>query len=354
MTLLLTPFIAQTAGAAAAEEQPAALKKVIEAAKKEGKVNFMSGSHVYDGAKIAQGIKNKFGVDLQINVIPGDQRKTMSTAAMEIKAGATPSYDVMEVAGPNVLTTMMPGGMIAAIDWKSLFTKDIDPQVLLPPPANFPSTSCYIETVAYNAAKVAAQDIPKSFKEMTDPKYSGKFGWIAYGAVNAELIYFSGLGETAGLQLIKDIVKNKPMMHGWSDLADKLRLGEVRFTILASHEYNRIAAQDPNFKWNLPKDRCLVSENTTAVLKGAANQNAATLLVLYFLTPEGRKYTFSTAFGHYLEPESNEYKMVAEAKKNGIPIIYAERNKDYCEWLLSPKSLDLQKQADMILKGAVK
>lgn len=336
-----------------APAQQTPLQKVIEAAKKEGKINLFSGGHAYESDKISKGIKDTFGVDIQVSIIPGSQTEVMSTVAMEIQSGTAPSFDVIEMANTNIQSALRPKGLIADIDFKSLFTKDMDPQMILPPPFAYPSPIGYVQTLAYNSAKVSAQDLPKTYKEVTDPKWSEKFGWMSYGIANAEVLYFLGMADDNGVQLIRDIVKNKPTLQSFDQMSTKLSMGELLFALIGSHEYNRIPLKDPNtpLKWAQLKDFCLVTENAYVVLKGSKNLNAATLLVLYFCTPVGRAYEASTGFTSYLDPTTTEYKMVDAAKKAGLPVIYSSRNKDYGEWLASPKCQELLQKVNLALKG---
>lgn len=329
----------------------AALAQVIEAAKAEGEVNYFCGAHVYDSDVLAQGIKDTFGVDIKVNLIPGDQRKTLATLQMEMEAGAAPSFDLMTAAGTNIANTLKPANMMADVEWASLITADTDPEIIIPAPANYPATWGYVMVVAYDSTKVSPDQLPKNFQECTDPKYSGKFGWVSYASANAEMLYFLNKTDETGLQFMRDLTKNKPVLGSYSDLSDKLTLGELDFALIGSHEFSRIASQDPKYKCVTLSDFCEITENSDVVLRGAKNANAATLLVLYLCTPEGQKYNRSTFFGSYLDPDSIEHAMVAEATAKGIPVVQPERDADYLTWEQSPEYKAFEKEVNAIIKG---
>lgn len=331
-------------------EWPAELQAVIDAAAEEGEVNFFAGNHEYDGSAIAAGIKDMFGVDLTVNVLPGDQRSMLGTLAMEMQAGAAPSFDLMEAAGANILETMKPADMLADIDWASLLVDPMDANALLPAPANYVTTISYVQTLSYDSTVLSEDDLPDSLLDMSDPQYQGKFGWVSYGTANAEILYFLDMADEDGLAWLADLVANAGICAGYADQADKLALGELEFALLGSQEYNNF--EDEKFKATTASDYCLVAENAQVVLKGCTNPNAATLMVLWFVTDAGKDYMLSTGFGSYLIPGSTEYGLVEAAKAAGTTVVYAERDADYIAWAMSDESSALVDEIDAIMKGA--
>jgi iron(III) transport system substrate-binding protein len=350
--ILLIPFISLTAKAATAEAQPAALKKVIEAAKAEGEVNYFAAAEWEEGP-IMKGIKDKFGVDIKVTRTHGSQTAVLGTAAMEIKAGAPPSFDLMHLAASNILQVAVPQGLMEDIDWQSLMTPDMDKRNYVQRPGNYISTWGYVQVLAYHASKVSAQELPKTAKDFTDPKWRGKFAWSAYPAVNIETTYFLGLKNPDAVQFIRDIVKNKPVLAAFPDIRARLELGEVPLAVIGSHEYNIMKLRSPNIpvQWANVNGLCMVNEHGDALLKGAKHKNAAMLLVLWLASPEGHAYTASRGFSNYLSSKTIEYQMVAEAKKAGVPVVQPARDQNYIKWLATPEANQLLKDLGLALKG---
>ena len=331
------------------------LQKVIEGAKKEGKLVFFGAGQNYDAAVLAKGIKKKFGVDLQISILPGSQTQGIAKIAMEIQSGLDPSYDIIVASHTNVMSVLRPKGLLADIDWRSLMReiKDINPQYYAPAPADYFVESGYIQTLVYNSAKISTKDLPKSFKEMVDPKWQGKFGWMKYPIANAEICYYLGLTGDNGVQFVRDIIKNKPSRDSFDALNAKLSMGELLFAVIGSQEYNKIPLKDPKtpIKWAPIKDFCLVVEIPKLVIKNAKNINAATLFVLYCGTPEGRAYQKSQGSYTYLDRTTNDYKMIREARRRGINVVYTSRDAKYSNWLTTTQSKNFVDKIDMALKG---
>ena len=106
-----------------------------------------------------------------------------------------------------------------------------------------------------------------------------------------------------------------------------------------------------NVKYHLLDDFLLVSESPEIVVKGAEHPNAAILLVLFLASPEGLEFQKSTGYCYYLDPDTNEHAMVAEAESKGIPIKYSARDEAFIEWLLTEESTELAEQVDLVIKG---
>lgn len=331
----------------------AALNKVVEAAKKEGKVSWLTDAED-DLDSLQKGFKQKFGVDLKITRMAGRMRSAISNVTMEIKAGAVPQFDMVSLSVNQIMSVARKEGILADIDWKSLMTKDIDPQMYIPPPCDYMYTWGYIQSMAYRSDKISLAEVPKTNMDLTDPKWKGKFGWVSFSGLSTGNTFWMGLDQKKGVQWVKDLVANKPLMGPYQVLDKRMMLGEVQFSITRSRDLNKILMENPNspIKFIPLQDFVMVNEYTDAVLKNAKNQNAATLLVLFMASPEGQKIRNQTGFYHPSTPGGVEYQMVKAAEKDGVRIVYPARDKAYLEWVVSPDYRARQKLVGAALKGA--
>lgn len=336
-------------------QQEKLLDKVIEAAKQEGEVNFLTASP-FKAEDLEQGVKDRFGVDLSINLVTGQQTAALATTVMEISTGTPPALDVMQMAIGNAISVGKPGGAIADIDWQTLISEagDIDPTLYLAEPANVMTPWGYIDIPMYDSSKVSPDDLPQSYYDFTDPKWKGKFGWMGFVAPNIETVHALGLSEEDGLQFIKDVVANKPDLGRLQAQKAQLQMGELVMTLGASRDLNRMNNQDPNntIEWSLLEEYIQVNEHTHMVVTDAPNINAATLLVLFLCTPEGMKVTETADVYWYKNPATLEYKVLEAAEKAGIKAVYPSRDKEWLEYLLSPEYAAYSEQIDLALKGA--
>lgn len=332
-----------------------ALDKIIEGAKKEGKLNYLCTSG-YTPEELAAGIKAKFGVDLDIKISGGRQTQALGNTIMEIKSGTPPSFDLMHMALGLVLGSARPrGAEDTNIDWQSLITGDVDSELYIPAPINYMSPWGYVNTLSYNSEKVAAKDLPKSYMDLADPKYKGKVGWVGYSSANADFVYCMGISAEEGVKFISDLVANKAVMGSFQDIARRVMLGELMFAYGSSNEFNQIIMADPNspIKFHITQDFLEVNEYSDMVVQKAPHKNAAILAVLFLCTPEGKK--LNGKYGFYKpndpSPNSSEYKQVQAAKKAGTKLVYLARDPKYIEWVTSKAHADLEKKLGVASKG---
>lgn len=328
------------------------LDKIIEAAKNEGKVNWLTDAED-DLDALQQGVKRKFGVDIKITRNAGRMAVAISNVTMEIKAGAAPQYDLLQLSVNQIVSVARPEGILPDIDWQSLMTKDTNPHMYIPPPCDYLYTWGYIQAMAYNSEKISLNEVPKRNMDLTDSKWKGKFGWVSFSGLNTGNTYWMGLDTDKGVQFVEDLVANKPIMGPFQVLQKRLMLGEVHFAMTRSRDLNEIQIKNPNtpLKFIPLQDFVMVNEYTDAVLKNAKNQNAATLLVLFLASPEGQEIRKQQGYFHYADPGGVEYQIVKAAEKDGVRLVYPARDTAYLEWINSSDFDKRQKQVGVALKG---
>jgi iron(III) transport system substrate-binding protein len=142
--------------------------------------------------------------------------------------------------------------------------------------------------MGYNTNLVKAEEAPKSFKDLLDPKWSGKI-------VKAHPSY-SGTILTATYQVSRDIgwdyfenlAKQKIMqVQSASDPPKKLALGE-RALMADGIEYGMFQIKEKGQPVELiyPSEGTPLIVGPNAVFKAAPNPNAARLLQAWMFTPE--------------------------------------------------------------------
>ena len=330
------------------------LQKIIEAAKKEGQVNWLTttGHTPEETAKL---IKDRFGVDLKINIGTGGQQESIAAAVMEIKSGMPPSFDVMHMSLGNYLRTGKANDIVAHVDWPALIKECPDISLAdryIPPPADFFYSWGYVTCNLYNKEKTSLADQPKNRLEYADPKYKGKFGWGYEATAFAELkVPYKWTNEQT-IEFAKKLVANQPVLGRFQVQDQKLKTGEILMSIGSSKYYTDGVKTGAPYAWSPLTDFVQVNEYMDMPLRTAKNSNAALLLALAMGTPEGIK--LSEKYGFFLDTTqgSVEYEMVQQAKKNGVPIFRISRNDmGYIDYYNSKEWLDLAKQLELIFQG---
>ena len=108
-----------------------ALAKVIDAARKEGKIVLRNAPTVMggpDGARIAQqGIKQMFGIDIPVEWTPGVAFGPLAAQLyQEMQAGVPSSTDVY-YATPVQIVPYLEKGMFQPVDWATILPSRIQP-----------------------------------------------------------------------------------------------------------------------------------------------------------------------------------------------------------------------------------
>src|SRR5262250_2725822 len=110
------------------------LAKVIEAAKKEGKLLLRSTTSVNgaaEGAKLAQdGIKRMFGVDLAVEWVPGPAFAPLAAALYQEKQAGQPASGDVYVGTAIQITPYLERGLFAPVDWARLMPARIKPDLV--------------------------------------------------------------------------------------------------------------------------------------------------------------------------------------------------------------------------------
>ena len=112
-------LIVAAAAPCAAADEPAALKSVIEAAKKEGEITLSWGSLLggTDGARRLEGLVNKrFGTEIRFNYTPGPSGPEIAARLAQEQAAKRPAMtDIYAVS-----MTAANARLFMPVDWQAL------------------------------------------------------------------------------------------------------------------------------------------------------------------------------------------------------------------------------------------
>lgn len=172
-------------------------------------------------------------------------------------------------------------------------------------------TSSVAFSVAYRRDRVAASDVPRTWKELLDSKYRGKMaaGPILFARLCAALGAFEG--EAPLLDFARKFRRDSQTL--WTnDLLEQMIASGERPYVVAITDYlaegwkNRGAP----IEVVLPEP-VYVTQFGSVVTRRAPHPNAARLLVLWLESPQGRKAMESALLAVDLRPSSDHPKAVA-------------------------------------------
>jgi iron(III) transport system substrate-binding protein len=162
------------------------------------------------------------------------------------------------------------------------------PKDQIDPDGTFMSWRSSLSVIAYNTKLVKAEDAPKSFADLLDPKWNGK---LVKGHPG-----YSGTIMTATFQIARELgwgyfeklaKQNVLQVQSSTDPPKKLVLGE-RAVMADGNEYNVFQMKESGQPLDVvyPTEGTPLITGPNAIFKTAPNPNAARLYQHYLFAPE--------------------------------------------------------------------
>lgn len=196
-------------------------QKIIEGAKREGTLTIYTSATVEDMAALTSAFEKKYGIKTQ--VWRASSENIIQRASTEAR-GNRFDVDVFETDGV-AMEALYREKLLQEV--RSPYLSELMPQAIRPH-QEWIGDRVQIFTAAYNTRLVKKDDLPKSYDDLTDPKWKGKLGIEAadhdwFSAVVSEL------GEEKGMKLFREIVTKNgiSVRKGHTLLANLVLSGEV-------------------------------------------------------------------------------------------------------------------------------
>ena len=276
------------AAPARAEAPPAEAitPQLIEAAKKEGKVVWYTSIDLSVAEGIAASFKAKFD-GIEVRVERTGAERVFQRVGQEY-ASNVHAVDVVNSSDASNLLDWKKQGILLPYVPEDV-AKYYKPEHR-DPDGTYAGFRATLSPIAYNTAKVKAEDAPTSFKDLLDPKWKGKIVKAHPG--------YSGTILTATFEMVRDIgwdffenlaKQNIMQVQSATDPPKKLSLGE-RSVMADGTEYNVFLLKESG----QPVDTIYPTEGTpfvvgpNGIFKAAPNPNAAKLFQNYCFTTDAQ------------------------------------------------------------------
>jgi iron(III) transport system substrate-binding protein len=269
---------------AAAPEPTAITPALVEAARREGKVLYYTSVDLPLAEKIAKSFEAKFS-GIAVRTERSGAERNFQRIGQEY-ASRIYAVDVVNSSDAAHFIAWKRDGLLAPV---------VPEDVAMHYPAEhsdgdgmFASFRVTLSAIGYNTNLVRAEEAPKSFADLLDPKWLGKI-------VKAHPAY-SGTILTATFQIVRELgwpyleklARQKVMqVQSATDPPKKLALGE-RAVMADGGEYNLFQLKESGGPVDLvyPAEGIPTVVGPNAVFKNAPNPNAARLFQCYCFTPE--------------------------------------------------------------------
>ena len=164
--------------------------------------------------------------------------------------------------------------------------------------------------LAFNPELIAESDLPATYRELTDPAWSGRFG---IAPTNGSFITFVSAmilleGEAATSEWLTGIAANNPVtFDGNSPIAAAVDAGDLELGLINHYYLRELAAEQgsitaQNHFFTEADAGSLVMPSGIGVLATAANPEGAESLIGFLLSSESQAYFAETNFEYPVAP----------------------------------------------------
>ena len=279
--LLVLP-VAALAQSPLLREGPDRESFLAQAAKKEGEVSVYTSLIQEDLIALSEAFEKKYGV--KVKGWRAGSEKVLQRAVTEARANRHDA-DVIETNGPE-LESLYREKVLQPL--KSPHLKDLMPQAVRSH-GHWVGTRINLFVQTYNTTLVSKDEVPKSFADLTNPRWKGQLGieaededWFA--------MVVRELGEERGLKIFREIsrVNGFSVRKGHTLLSGLVASGEVPFALTTySHGSEKMKQRGAPVEW-YAIEPAIGRANGVAVMARPAHPHAAALFVDFILSPEGQ------------------------------------------------------------------
>jgi iron(III) transport system substrate-binding protein len=304
-----------------------AITELYNAAKKEGTVIIWGPTDAIIYQRMQTYLDKQYpGIKIQhFESIP---EPLVQRIIAESQAGKPAAVDIIQSGSLRALRPLIDRDMLATVPgWEKDFGLDAVY-------ANQRFVGAYNLTlpIAYNTKSVSAQEAPKSWEELAEPKWKGR-----KIIIEARLVPFAMLGTEWGkgkaAELVKKILTQQPLVvQGGTTVANALAGGQVSIAVgTYAYTIERLKKQGAAVDW-VAVSPLPVLTSAEGVLKTAPHPNAARFFAGWMGTPEGQNIRYATQ-GQAMEVGKNAIGNVAERIRSEKPSVILETDKTFASIL---------------------
>jgi iron(III) transport system substrate-binding protein len=260
--------------------------QLVQAARKEGKVVWHTSLAIPSSTAISHYFQNKYkGIEVEVHR-NGSQRvlqRFMQEAAAGLK-----NADIVHTSDAGHFELLKDKGMLLK------FT----PQAVSAFPDGFKDKAGFyygmratLSVMAYNPKIVAEKDAPQTWKDLLNPKWSGKMVTAHPGYSGIIMTHVLTLVNVYGWDYFRDLAKNKlHIAQSANDPAGVVASGERPVGVNgAEYFYYKTLKQGNPIKIIYPKEGVPLVVSPVAIAKDAPHPNAAKLFTEFIFSKESQQ-----------------------------------------------------------------
>jgi ABC-type Fe3+ transport system substrate-binding protein len=317
--------LAATVGAAHAQTAGPELAKVIEGAKKEGRLQLRSTTSVNgaaEGAKLAQdGIKRMFGVDLAVEWVPGPAFAPLAAALYQEKQAGQPSSGDVYVGTAIQITPYLDRGLFQVVDWAKLAPARITADHV-EGGGRALRFMTFLPGINYNVKAAPWAPQIGQVVDLLKPELKGKFVTTPFLAGFDVLLASPSWGVQKTDEFVRKLSGQIGGLLGCEG-EDRIASGEIPALVIdcTGGSQNRLRFRGKSIlDTHIIPDMAQRRYAYMTVPAHAPHPNAAILYTLYLSSPEGQEKIVWDYYGWDLDnyPGSHAGKRVQDLTAKGV------------------------------------
>src|SRR4051812_8744877 len=196
----------------------------IDRARKEGSVTLYTSMQVVDSRPLTEAFEKKYGIKVTLWRSSGE--KVAERVLTESRGGRF-DVDVIETDGAQV-EILYREKQLAPLNVPSV--ADV-PAEIVPVHGYYAPTRLTLYVMAYNTNLVAANEVPRNYGDLLQPRWNGKLA-----LESDDVAWFASvvksMGETPGLAYFRRLAATKPSMRkGHTLMAEMVAAGEIEVAL---------------------------------------------------------------------------------------------------------------------------
>lgn len=253
----------------------AADQKLIGAAKKEGSVTLYHSLTRRVLKELVAGFEKKYGI--KVNWTRKGTGGIIRMVAAEKLAGAL-RCDIVSTGDPTAFMTWRKQGIL--MQYVTPNTPAFRKNTVGPDGWYTPSRTTYM-SIGISTKRVKKDEIPKSWKDLLDPKWKGRIAVIDPQKSGPSRWWLGAMVTKFGWGYFEKLAKNKPLMlKASSTAAVALISGEVDLLVIANeHDLIARAAKGQPVQAVYPSEGIVAKTSPVGICAKAPHPNAAKLWI---------------------------------------------------------------------------
>jgi iron(III) transport system substrate-binding protein len=257
-------------------------EQLIEGARKEGKVVWYGSLSLEDVKRLADAFEKKYPF-IKVEPFRASGEKLANKILTETRAGrhlydvvATGAFEIWPLYKRNLL------GKYISPESKPYGAEFKDPQ------GSWVDLYDNYYVVGYNTSMVKKSDAPKSWEDLLDPKWKGKFSMD-----NEDYEWYMALlafmGEEKGKSYMRRLAaQNIQWRHGHTLIAQQMVAGEFPTALIYAHRAEKMRPQGAPIDWEPSINPVVSGMRVVSIGAKTPHPNAAKLLFDYVISKEGQ------------------------------------------------------------------